>query len=93
MTTFEDAIRNGLKEYRKNYAPLDKFTFYSARHSWATVARSHECNVPMSIIDDCLAHVGSHRIGDIYAKKDYSVLWEANEKVLGTFDWAPIKDL
>ena len=93
VTTFEDAIWDGLKEYRKNYAPLDKFTFYSARHSWATVARSHECNVPMSIIDDCLAHVGSHRIGDIYAKKDYSVLWEANEKVLGTFDWSPIKGL
>lgn len=93
VTTFEDAIGNGLKVYNKNYAPNDEFTFYGARHLWATIARSHECNIPMSIIDDCLDHVGSHPIGDIYAKKDYSVLWEANEKVLSTFDWSPINSL
>ncbi len=93
VTTFEDAIGNGLKVYNKNYAPNDEFTFYGARHTWATIARSHECNIPMSIIDDCLLHVGSHPIGDIYAKKDYSVLWEANEKVLSTFDWSPINSL
>ena len=91
VNTFEDAIRDGLKGYRKRFEVKEEFTFYSARHSWATIARSHECNIPMSIIDDCLAHVGSHPIGDIYAKKDYSVLWEANEKVLNTLDWSPLE--
>lgn len=93
VMTFENAIRHGLKEYKTRFSIKENITFYSARHSWATIARSHECNVPISIIDDCLAHVGSHRIGDIYAKKDYSVLWDANEKVLKTFDWTPLGTL
>lgn len=86
----EDAETKGMQEYKRRIGFNGPLTNYSARHTWATIARSSKCNISMELIDDCLAHVGTHRIGDIYAKKDFSVLWEANEKVLSTFDWAPL---
>lgn len=82
----QDAEKDGMAKYRKRIGFDGSLTMYSARHTWATIARSAKCNITMSIIDDCLVHVGQHQVGDIYAKKDYSVLWEANEKVLWRYD-------
>lgn len=65
------AVRNGL-------AP---FTFYSARKSWATIARSKACGVDKAVVDECLAHVGDFPLTDIYAQRDWEVIWEANKKV------------
>lgn len=63
---------------------VDVFTFYSARHTWATLARQ-ECKVDKSTIDDCLGHIGSFRIADIYAEKAWDLMWETNDKVLALF--------
>lgn len=87
----EDAEKDGMAKYKKRIGFDGRLTMYSARHTWATIARSAKCNVPMSVIDDCLVHVGQHQVGDVYAKKDYTVLWNANETVLSQLCWAPLQ--
>lgn len=62
------------------------FTMYSARHTWASIAYSIGIN--KSLINDCLCHVDPDmEVTDIYIKKDWSVLWEANKKVIEQFNW------
>lgn len=62
------------------------FTFGAARHTWATLGRK-TCKIDKSTIDDCLCHVGSFRVTDIYAEKAWDLMQEANEKVLDLFTW------
>ena len=66
------------------------FTIYSARHSWATIGRSNRVGLSKSLIDECLGH-STNQLVDVYAEKDWSILWEANKKVLDIFDWKSIK--
>lgn len=68
----------------------EHLTFYSARHTWATLAYS--AGVDKSIINDCLCHVDeSMKVTDIYIAKDWERLWKANEIVLDLFDWTNCK--
>lgn len=90
LSTLRTAVSVGLKNYEKAYGGGRKFTFYSARHTWATIARSSECNITASMIDECLDHAGNTKMGDRYAIKDYSIYWQANESVLSRLDWTPI---
>ena len=62
------------------------FTMYAARHTWATLGRK-DCGIDKSTIDDCLCHVGSFRVTDIYAEKAWGLMNEANRKVLELFTW------
>lgn len=76
----------GLRRACKLMGIEERLTFYSARHTWATLAYS--AGVDKSIINDCLCHVDeSMRVTDIYIAKDWERLWKANEKVLDLFDW------
>lgn len=61
------------------------FTFYAARHTWASLAR--KAGVEKATIDECLAHKGSFDIADIYAERSWDLLQEANRKVLDMFQW------
>ena len=62
------------------------FTMYAARHSFASIAYS--LGIAKSLINDCLCHVDPDMaVTDIYIKKDWNVLWEANKKVIQHFDW------
>ena len=72
---------------------IPRFTIYAARHSWATIARSSRCGIDKATVDDCLVHVGDHRLADVYAEKDWQVFWDANKKVLDIFDWSAIQNL
>lgn len=64
----------------------DRLTFYSARKTWGTVARSSAVRLDGSLIDDCLNHK-THALLDIYAARDWRVINDANAKVLAVFDW------
>ena len=64
---------------------VEVFTFYAARHTWATLARKE--GVDKSTIDDCLGHKGSFQVADIYAEKAWELIQEANQKVLDLFTW------
>jgi hypothetical protein len=65
---------------------VEVFTFGAARHTWASLGRQ-DCKIDKSTIDDCLCHVGSFRITDIYAEKAWDLMQEANRKVLELFTW------
>ena len=80
-----DKANKRLKEIAKIIG-VESFTMYSARHTWASIAYS--IGIPKSLINDCLCHVDPDMaVTDIYIKKDWSVLWEANRKVLERFEW------
>lgn len=80
-----DKANDRLKVVAKRIG-VQPFTMYSARHTWASIAYS--IGIPKSLINDCLCHVDPNMsVTDIYIKKDWSILWEANKKVLSQFKW------
>lgn len=87
--TMDGALRYNLDSWAAKNG-VEPFTMYSARHSWATIARSSACRIDKGTIDDCLCHLGGNRLVDVYAEKDWSLLWNANKKVLDLFDWSPL---
>lgn len=88
--TFNRAINIGLKEIGKNI-DVDDLEFYAARHSWATIARSAVVGIDKATIHEALNHVDSQmKVTDIYIDKDWSIIWEANKKVLDLFDWSKL---
>ena len=64
---------------------LDPFTFYAARKTWATTAR--RLGIEKATIDDALAHIGDFKMADIYAEKNWSLVADANDRVLAQFRW------
>jgi integrase len=64
---------------------IEPFTFYAARHTWASLARKQ--GVDKSTIDDCLGHKGTFQVTDIYAERAWGLMQEANRKVLDLFTW------
>lgn len=64
---------------------VDRFTFYAARHTWATLAR--KAGVEKALVDECLCHVGDYALTDIYAERDWDLINGANDRVLALFRW------
>lgn len=56
------------------------FTFYAARHSWASIGRS--IGIEKATIDDGLCHIGDYSVADIYAEKAWPVINAANRKII-----------
>ena len=81
MESFNRAINIGLKEIGKELG-IERLQFYAARHSMATIA--YNCvHVPKYIVDEMLNHVnGSLRMVDVYVKRDFTQINEANTKLL-----------
>ena len=77
-------VNGWLKSWAKREG-LEPFTFYAARHTWASLAR--KAGVEKATIDECLCHVGEYRVADIYIEKDYELLDAANRKVLALLNW------
>lgn len=83
-STFENfnrAINMGLKEVGKELG-IEKLQFYSARHSFATIA-VNEVRIPPYIVNDMLCHVDSSmKVTELYIKKDFTAINEANYKLI-----------
>lgn len=81
MESFNRAINIGLKDIGKELG-IERLQFYAARHSMATIA--YNCvHVPKYIVDEMLNHVnGSLRMVDVYVKRDFTQINEANTKLL-----------
>lgn len=89
--TFNRMINEGLKEIGKEIG-VEGLTFYAARHSWATIARSAVVGIDKATVHEALNHVDKDmRVTDIYIDKDWSVIWNANKKVLALFDWIELE--
>ena len=80
-------VNAGLKEWAtENHLPdTEHISFYSARKTWATIAR--KLGVEKALVDECLCHVGDYRMTDIYAERDFDLMNAANRKVIESFRW------
>lgn len=79
--TFNAALNKGLKKIGK-VVGVDNLEFYAARHSWATIARN-DLSIDKNIINEALNHVDKNlSVTDLYIKKSFSAINEANEKVI-----------
>lgn len=80
-SNFNKAINIGLKEVGKKVG-IEDLQFYAARHSWATIALN-KCGIDKYTVHAALNHVDQEmRVTDIYLEKDWSVINEANRRVL-----------
>lgn len=81
MRTSVNLFLKRLRQYDKTL-PNDLYYYY-ARHTWATIAYN-DCGIDMQTIHEALNHASdaSMKITDIYVKKDFTRIWEANRKVL-----------
>jgi integrase len=79
--TFNQALNKGLKIVGARVG-VEDLEFYSARHSWATIA-TNDCGVDKYTVHTALNHADeSMRITDIYIKKDFTIIDRANRKVI-----------
>ena len=58
-----------------------KFDFYSARHTWASIARN-KLGIDKYTIHEALNHVSDLDVTDIYIQKDYTNINKANAMVI-----------
>lgn len=73
---------NKKKEEKDKMKEISDIQLYAARHTWATIARN-EVGIDKNTINDALNHVDpTMRVTDLYIKKDFSAINEANGKVL-----------
>lgn len=77
-------INDYLRRWQKK-AGVEDFTFYAARHSWATIARS--LGVDLASVNDCLCHKDNLEMGRRYAPLTWEQKNEINMKVVESFVW------
>lgn len=78
---FNTSINRGLKKIGAAIG-IASLEYYSARHSWATIARN-DCDITKDDIALCLNHTDPERkTTDKYIKKDWSRIDKSNSKVL-----------
>lgn len=81
MESFNRAINIGLKEIGKEIG-IERLQFYAARHSMATIA-VNDVKISKYIVNDMLNHTDqSLKITELYIKKDFSHINDANVKLL-----------
>ena len=77
---FSSNISKGLKQVAERLE-MEPFTYYAARHSWATIGRN-DCKISKDDIHEALNHSSNMKVTDTYIKKDWSIIDDANRKVL-----------
>jgi len=79
---FNANINTGLKQVATACGISESLSTYFARHSWATIARNN-CKISKDDVHLALNHVdGNLKVTDIYITKDWSLIDEANRKVI-----------
>lgn len=78
---FNRAVNIGLKEIDAELG-IEGLQFYAARHSMATIAVNN-VGISKYVVNDMLNHVEpSMKITDLYIKKDFTAINEANFKLI-----------
>lgn len=81
VSNFNAAIGKGLRKIRE-VVGIDYLVFYSARHSFATIA-VNDVGIDKYTVHQMLNHVDSSmKITDIYIRKSWKPLDEANRRLL-----------
>lgn len=79
-SNFNKNINKGLHSIA-DILGIPHFDFYSARHTWASIARN-KLGIDKYTIHEALNHVSDLDITDIYIQKDYTNINKANAKVM-----------
>lgn len=88
-----DALCKGLVLIEKKINSKKHITFYAARHTWATIARSDALKIDKYTVHEGLNHVDSEmKNTDIYIDRDYRPIWNANAAILALFNWDALLD-
>jgi len=78
----DTALSAGMQQLRK-LTEIKDITFYWARHTFANTARN-DCRMSMDDVALALNHIDEgHRTTDIYIAKDWKIVDEVQEKVVG----------
>lgn len=81
MESFNRAINIGLKEVGKELG-IDRLQFYAARHSLATIA-VNDVGISKYVVNDILCHTDpSLKITELYIRKDFKIINDANAEIL-----------
>ena len=87
---FNKSINKGLDEIGEIIGVPD-LNYYYARHTMATLA-ANKAGIDIARVDEMLNHTDSTlKLARVYIERDYSVLWEANRKLLSLFKWDGLK--
>ena len=84
--SMQHVVSKGLSKWIERNK-LEDFTFYAARHTWATMAASKKADLDSSMVTEGLCHSGGNKMDKIYVRKDWEKLWDANAKVLSLLRW------
>lgn len=88
-TAFNNAIQYGLEQIEQAIG-AEHFTFYAARHSWASLGRG-KAGVDKYTIHEGLNHKDPEmKVTDIYTERAWHLIWQANAEILALFDWSAI---
>lgn len=68
---------------------IEDFTFYAARHSWSTLARS--MGYDLALVNDCLCHRDKWDDGRRYAPSTWEERNAVNRAVLDSFEWEKLQ--
>lgn len=81
--SFNAMVNNGIKKICLNRLKLNSeqlYSFYSFRHTWATIAQN-VCGATLSEIGFAMNHIQDHAVTRGYIDIDFSPAWELNQKV------------
>lgn len=84
--SMQHVVSKGLSKWIERNK-LEDFSFYAARHTWATMAASKKADLDSSMVTEGLCHSGGNKMDKIYVRKDWEKLWDANAKVLSLLRW------
>lgn len=79
-SNFNKHINKGLHIIARTLG-VPPFDFYSARHTWASIARN-KLGIDKYTIHEALNHVSTLDITDIYIQRDFTNINKANAKVI-----------
>lgn len=80
-SSFNKHVNVGLKQIAERLS-IPAFDFYSARHTWASIARN-EVGIDKYTVNEALNHIDpALKIADVYIKRDFTQINIANKKVL-----------
>lgn len=78
-------VNYGLRRWcEQNDVP--HFTFYAARHTFATLAR--RLGQELATVDEALAHKGDFEMANIYAERNWDLINATNRVTIGHFRWS-----
>lgn len=87
---FSANVNKGLKKVAAACEIKEPVSTYYARHSWATIARN-KCGISKDDVDLALNHIDQGlKMADVYIEKDWSIIDNANKKVLDYLNIPPL---